>query len=94
MPGLACGCLCGAGARTHSIHVSFVADAVKSTQQIAGYLIIYRLADGSAWRAGTLRDSSIVRSGLQFGSVGGDDVSPVSLRQHLDVNVIRGGDTR
>ncbi|KAJ7884287.1 hypothetical protein B0H13DRAFT_2252960 [Mycena leptocephala] len=68
--------------------------AASAAQQIAGYLIIYRLADGSAWRAGTLRDSSIVRSGLQFGSVGGDDVSPVSLRQHLHANVIRGGDTR
>jgi hypothetical protein len=55
---------------------------------------MYRLADGRAWRADTLRDSSIVLSGLQFGSVGGDDVSPAPFRQHLDATVIRGGDTR
>ncbi|KAJ7877948.1 hypothetical protein B0H14DRAFT_3858896 [Mycena olivaceomarginata] len=68
--------------------------AASAAQQIAGYLIMYRLADGRAWRADTLRDSSIVLSGLQFGSVGGDDVSPAPLRQHLDATVIRGGDTR
>ncbi|KAJ7927622.1 hypothetical protein B0H13DRAFT_2653366 [Mycena leptocephala] len=68
--------------------------AASAAQQIAGYLIIYRLANGSAWRADTLRDSAIVGSGLQSGSVGGDDVSPAPLRQHLDANVIRGGDTR
>ncbi|KAJ7669612.1 hypothetical protein B0H17DRAFT_1209680 [Mycena rosella] len=44
-----------------------------ATQQIAGYLIIYRLADGTAWKADTMRLSSIVVSGMRFNNLGLDE---------------------
>ncbi|KAJ7486815.1 hypothetical protein FB451DRAFT_1554016 [Mycena latifolia] len=44
-----------------------------AAQQIAGYLIIYRLADGTAWKADTLRLSSIVASGLRFDGLAAED---------------------
>ncbi|KAJ7486875.1 hypothetical protein FB451DRAFT_1168254 [Mycena latifolia] len=40
-------------------------------QRIAGYLIIYRLADGTAWKSDTMRGSSIVPSEMRL-SLGDD----------------------
>ncbi|KAJ7486867.1 hypothetical protein FB451DRAFT_1349966 [Mycena latifolia] len=42
-----------------------------AAQQIAGYLIIYRLADGTAWKSDTMRGSSIVPSEVRL-SLGDD----------------------
>ncbi|KAJ6569379.1 hypothetical protein B0H19DRAFT_1024484 [Mycena capillaripes] len=68
-----------------------------ATQQISGYLIVCRLADGSAWRVDTMRFSSIVRSGLQFPSIDGESAGiagPPHLKNAIDleVNQVKGGD--
>ncbi|KAJ6514638.1 hypothetical protein DFH09DRAFT_1049165 [Mycena vulgaris] len=44
--------------------------AGSAAQQIAGYLIIYRLADGTAIKTDTMRVSSIVASSIRFNGVG------------------------
>ncbi|KAJ7658455.1 hypothetical protein B0H17DRAFT_1213202 [Mycena rosella] len=45
-----------------------------AAQEIAGYLIIYRLADGRAWQSDTMRISSVVAAGMQFSLGTGDDM--------------------
>ncbi|KAJ6628136.1 hypothetical protein B0H10DRAFT_1991592 [Mycena sp. CBHHK59/15] len=59
-----------------------------AAQQISGYLIIYRLAEGSAWQTSTMVPPSNVRSGLRFASTPATNISSFHAAEGLGLKTL------